>query len=185
MYFSSIDEIRRAIGSHVMDSRVENGISQYVTHAERESAWECLDFLLTHEVSKVSSMGLRVFRRAVRDRVLMQRALQLSFQVTRLSELRYWYRHMLPRFPWAALERDLWGEVYRREGDIDFSIHLADCLRLLPNNNRDKKREIINRFVRHVLECVDKTPVDSPYRSMPIIGLMRGSAKAVSLEVRQ
>ena len=38
----AIDEIRRSIGSHAMDIRVENGISQYVTHAERESAWECL-----------------------------------------------------------------------------------------------------------------------------------------------
>src|ERR1700748_722717 len=82
--FTSIDEINKVISDRFIDSRFENAVAGFLSASAKDVAWQCVELMLTNDSSKIRSLGLRVVRRAVRDKTLLENVVWLSFNVSRL-----------------------------------------------------------------------------------------------------
>ncbi|MET3396078.1 hypothetical protein ABIC33_006755 [Variovorax sp. 1140] len=155
--FSSLEEMKQLTSSHFADSELENAIVHFLKSSGEESSQLCIEFLLTHESAKIRALGLRVVQRAVRNSSLLERVIQLSFEVGRLSELQHWYSAILARYSLSLFGERLCIEIFRR-GDADFGARNVRALEMHRMSDIDQKKLVIER----VRKCVAEAGISQP-----------------------
>lgn len=149
--FNSLSGALEAIESSVMDSTFENMATSYLQSLGGEDRWQYIEALLTHPSSKVRALGLRVTRRGIQEKILLQKVVQLSFSVERLGELQCWYATILARYPVTQLGRELCKEMEKRH-DTDFAALHVRALEMQPIKGNEAKKEVLARVKKFAIE---------------------------------
>jgi hypothetical protein len=99
----SPEALEVAVLANRMDSAFENLLATSVRAAESSIKVELLQRVLSSEHANVRALGLRVLRRAVMEREVIDALLDQLFRVCRYSEIECWYHSILSRYPLMRL----------------------------------------------------------------------------------
>lgn len=124
----------------VWDNRFENLLVSHLQNLDLEEKWFVVKKLLTHPEVKVRTMGLRIVRRTFRERILLERVIQLSFSVNRYAALKHWYKAILSRYSVTRFGSILCKEMEKQRDEGFYLRHLRALEMLQLKNNKTKKR---------------------------------------------
>lgn len=133
----SLNEALNIIDStNIIDNRFENSFVTLLKSLDLEEKWFGVEKLLSSSKPNIRAMGLRVVRRSFRERILLERVIQLSFRVERLAELQYWYTAILSRYSLTRFGWKLYKEIEKR---VDSDFHSRTLEMHQVQNNKTKK----------------------------------------------
>ena len=91
--FLTIAQMLEQVTAHKqLDTAMENQLARRIEGLNTAEKWIVIEVLLTHSVYQVRMFGLRLVKRVLREKELLEKVAQLSFAVVNYKELERWYQ---------------------------------------------------------------------------------------------
>jgi hypothetical protein len=138
--------LRQTLTTERMDSSLENYVATCLRATSQNQKLKTLCCLLSSERVSARVLGLRVVRRVVRERGILDEVVCQAFQVERYAETEAWYQAILARYPVVRLARRLRMEIDLRQDRYFQSLHTTAVQMCRVPSRRLKK------LAMHILE---------------------------------
>ncbi|MFZ6640888.1 hypothetical protein ACO0LL_14165 [Undibacterium sp. TC4M20W] len=158
--FTFLPDILAQIPSGRMDSSFENSVVSFLSKLEMGDAWELINALLISPRATTWALGLRVVRRGVKDKELLQKVIALCFSVERFSELRLWYAAILARYPMTGFVSLLRKEMLKK-ADIGFNARHIRALEMHKAKGCKSKKEGLEKLLELQQLLLHRSDIDA------------------------
>ena len=119
--FLTIAQMLEQVTAHKqLDTAMENQLARRIEGLNTAEKWIVIEVLLTHSVYQVRMFGLRLVKRVLREKELLEKVAQLSFAVVNYKELERWYQALLSRHSIGRYGKALMKEMESRDC-VDFA----------------------------------------------------------------
>ena len=111
----NIDNLIGEIDSENMDSNYENNLVSIFPELDESDSKKLIQAYLKHSDFQVRMLGLRLIKRVINEKDILEDIIGLSFDVERLTELQKWYSAILARYPVPRVMSRLKAEFINRK----------------------------------------------------------------------
>ncbi|MEJ2044627.1 MAG: hypothetical protein P8X74_24085 [Reinekea sp.] len=119
----NLNEAVLSIEKNAMDPRFEKSMVDFIIRSDTQDVQKLLISFLKYDDYQVRMMGLRLVRRCIKEKHILEKIVELSFDVQRLNELQKWYSAILSRYPHGLFVDRLKSEIEKRNDPSFFERH--------------------------------------------------------------